>query len=73
MATLSTPWRRLAVLATLGLCVPTNLWRPLVLTGVACCATVLLAHPSVWVVLPLALDAGLAWVAWTAAWTPISA
>jgi hypothetical protein len=63
----------LAILATLGLWVPANLWRPLVLVGVACSATVLLLHPSVWVVLPLALDAALAWVALTSAWTPAAA
>jgi hypothetical protein len=63
----------LAVLAALGLFVPANLWRPLVLVGVACSATLLLLHPSVWVLLPLALDAGLAWVAWTSAWSPAAA
>jgi hypothetical protein len=60
----------LAVLATLGLWVPANLWRPLVLIGVGCSATVLVLHPSVWVVLPLALDAGLAWAAWSSTWLP---
>jgi hypothetical protein len=63
----------LGVLATLGLWVPTNLWRPLVLVGVACSVTLLVLHPSVWVVLPLALNAGLAWVAWTSAWAPSAA
>jgi len=63
----------LAVLATLGLWVPTNLWRPLVIVGVACSATLLVLHPSVWIVLPLALDAGLAWVALTSVWTPTAA
>jgi len=60
----------LAFLATFGLWVRADLWRPLVLVGAACSATLLLLHPSVWIVLPLALDAGLAWVAWTSAWTP---
>ena len=63
----------LAFLATLGLWVPTNLWRPLVIVGVACSATLLVLHPSVWVVLPLVLDAALAWVALTSAWTPTAA
>jgi hypothetical protein len=63
----------LGVLATLGLWVPTGLWRPLVLVGVACSVTLLVLHPSVWVVLPLALNIGLAWVAWTSAWTPSAA
>jgi hypothetical protein len=63
----------LGVLATLGLWVPTNFWRPLVLVGVACSVTLLVLHPSVWVVLPLALNAGLAWVAWTSAWAPSAA
>jgi hypothetical protein len=63
----------LAFLATLGLWVPTNLWRPLVMVGVACSATLLVLHPSVWVVLPLVLDAALAWVALTSAWTPTAA
>jgi hypothetical protein len=63
----------LAFLATLGLWVPTNLWRPLVIVGVACSATLLVLHPSVWVVLPLLLDAALAWVALTSAWTPTAA
>jgi hypothetical protein len=60
----------LAVLATLGLWVPANFWRPLVLVGVACSATILVMHPSVWVVLPLALDAALAWVALSSTWLP---
>jgi hypothetical protein len=60
----------LGVLATFGLVVPTTLWRPLVLLGVACSMTLLVLHPSVWVLLPLALNAGLAWVAWTSVWTP---
>jgi hypothetical protein len=63
----------LAVLATFGLWVPTNLWRPLVLVGAACSATLLVLHPSVYVALPLALNAGLVWVAWTSAWTPATA
>jgi hypothetical protein len=63
----------LGVLATFGLAVPTNLWRPLVLIGVACSVTLLVLHPSVWVLLPLALNAALAWVAWTSAWTPSAA
>ena len=63
----------LAVLAALGLLVPANLWRPLVLVGVGCSVTLLLLHPSVWVLLPLALDAALAWVAWTSAWSPAAA
>ena len=60
----------LGVLATFGLWVPADLWRPLVLIGAACSATILLLHPSVWILVPLALDAGLAWIAWTSAWTP---
>jgi hypothetical protein len=30
----------------------------------------LVLHPSVYAILPLALNVGLAWVAWTSAWTP---
>jgi hypothetical protein len=63
----------LAILATFGLWVPADWWRPLVLLGVACSATLLVLHPSVWIALPLALDAGLAWVVWTTAWTPSGA
>ncbi len=63
----------LAILATFGLWVPADLWRPLVLVGVASSATLLILHPSVWIALPLALNAGLAWVAWTSAWTPNAA
>ena len=63
----------LAFFASLGLGVPTNLWRPLVLVGVACSVALLVLHPSVYAALPLALNAGLAWVAWTAAWTPAGA
>jgi hypothetical protein len=63
----------LGVLATFGLVVPTNLWRPLILIGVACSVTLLVLHPSVWILLPLAVNAGLAWVAWTSAWTPSAA
>jgi hypothetical protein len=60
----------LGILATFGLWVPSNLWRPLVLVGVACSTALLFTHPSVWIALPLALNAGLAWVAWTSPWTP---
>ena len=60
----------LAFFAALGLWVPTNSWRPLVLIGVACSVSLLVLHPSVYAALPLALNAGLAWVAWTSAWTP---
>jgi hypothetical protein len=63
----------LAFLAGLGLWVPANLWRPLVLVGVACSVALLVLHPSVYTVLPSALNAGLAWVAWTSAWTPATA
>lgn len=63
----------LAFLATFGLGVSADLWRPLVLVGAACSATLLVLHPSVWIALPLALDAALAWVAWTSAWTPSAA
>ncbi len=63
----------LAFFAALGLWVPANLWRPLVLVGVACSAALLVLHPSVFAALPLALNAGLAWVAWTSAWTPAAA
>ena len=60
----------LGFLATFGLWVPMNLWRPLIVVGVACSTVLLVTHPSIWIVLPLALNAGLAWVAWTSAWTP---
>jgi hypothetical protein len=63
----------LAFFAALGLWVPTNWWRPLVLIGVACSVSLLVLHPSVYAALPLALNAGLAWVAWTLAWTPAAA
>jgi hypothetical protein len=60
----------LGILATFGLVVPVDLWRRLVLIAVASSAILLILHPSVWVLVPLALDMGLAWVAWTSAWTP---
>lgn len=63
----------MAFLATFGLWVAPDLWRPLVLVGAACSTTLLILHPSVWVVIPLALNAALAWVAWTSAWTPVTA
>ena len=63
----------LAFFASLGLLVPTNVWRPLVLVGVACSVALLVLHPSVYAALPLALNAGLAWVAWTEAWAPTTA
>ncbi len=63
----------LAFLAALGLWVSADLWRPLVLVGVACSVALLVLHPSVYVLLPLGLNAGLAWVAWTSAWTPAAA
>ncbi len=63
----------LAFLATFGLAVPADLWRPLDLIGVGCSTALLVLHPSVFAALPLALNAGLAWVAWTSAWTPATA
>lgn len=63
----------LAILATFGLWVPADLWRALVLVGVASSAVLLVLHPSPWVVLPLALDAALAWVVLTSAWAPRTA
>jgi hypothetical protein len=63
----------LAFLASLGLWVSADLWRPLVLIGVACSVALLVLHPSAYAVLPLALNAGLAWVAWASAWTPAAA
>ena len=59
-----------AFFASLGLWVPATMWRPLVLIGVVCSVALLLLHPSVYAAAPLALNAGLAWVAWTSAWTP---
>lgn len=63
----------LAFLATFGLWVPSQMWRPLVLVGVACLAVLLVLHPTIWIALPLAVCVGLAWVAWTSAWTPAAA
>ena len=63
----------LAFFAAIGLWVPANLWRPLVLVGVACSVVLLVLHPSIYAALPLALNLGLAWVAWTSAWTPAAA
>jgi hypothetical protein len=60
----------LAFLASLGFWVPANMWRPLVLIGVACSVVLFVLHPSVYAILPLGLNTGLAWVAWTSAWTP---
>jgi hypothetical protein len=60
----------LAFFASLGLWVPANLWRPLVLVGVGCSVALLVLHPSVYAAVPLVLNAGLAWVAWTSFWTP---
>jgi hypothetical protein len=60
----------LPFLSSLGLWVPADMWRPLVLIGVGCSVAVLVLHPSVYAALPLALNAGLAWVASTSAWTP---
>ena len=60
----------LGFLATFGLWVPANLWRPLILVGAACSITLLILHPSIYAALPLSLNAVLAWVAWTSAWTP---
>ena len=60
----------LAFLATVGLWVPADLWRPLILVGTVCSIALLVLHPSVYAALPLALNAGLAWIAWTSRWTP---
>jgi hypothetical protein len=63
----------LAFFSSLGLWVPADLWRPLVLIGVVCSTGLLVLHPSVYAALPLALNVGLAWIAWTSAWTPVAA
>jgi hypothetical protein len=63
----------LAFFAALALWVPAQMWQPLVLVGVACSVVLLVLHPSVYAVLPLVLNAGLAWVAWTSAWTLVAA
>lgn len=60
----------LAILATFGLWVPAELWRTLVLVGAASSVVVLILHPSVWVIIPLALDGVLAWVALASVWAP---
>jgi hypothetical protein len=60
----------MAFFASFGLWVPVGLWRPLTLIGVACSVALFVLHPSVYVALPLALNLGLGWVAWTSAWTP---
>ena len=60
----------LAFLATLGLWVPDHMWRQLILVGVACLAVLLVLHPTVWIALPMAVCAGLAWMSWTSVWTP---
>lgn len=62
-----------AFFSSLGLWVPADLWRPLVLIGVVCSLVLLVLHPSVYAALPLAFNAGLAWVAWTSSWTPAAA
>lgn len=55
----------LAFLATFGLWVPADWWRTLVIVGVASSTVLLVLHPSIWVAIPLALNAALAWVAVT--------
>ena len=60
----------LAFFASLGWWVPANLWRPLVLIGAASSVALFVLHPSMYAALPLALNAGLAWVAWSAVWSP---
>jgi hypothetical protein len=60
----------LAFFSAFGLLVPTNLWHTLVLVGVACSVTLLVLHPSIWIVVPLALNGVLAWIAWTSMWSP---
>jgi hypothetical protein len=60
----------LAFLATFGLWVPAELWRPFILVGAGCSVALLVLHPSVYAVVPLALNAGLAWIAWSSAWRP---
>lgn len=63
----------LAFLATFHLWVSPDLWRPLVLIGAASSALLLVLHPSIYAVAPLALDGVLAWVAWASVWTPAAA
>ena len=59
-----------AFLATFGWWVVADLWRPLVIVGTICSATLFILHLGLWAVIPLALDAALFWVAWTSAWSP---
>ena len=59
-----------AFLATFGVWVPSDLWRPLVLLGTACSALLFVLHLGPWAIVPLVLDGVLFWVAWTSAWSP---
>jgi len=63
----------LAFFASLGIWVPAGAWQPLVLVGAASSIVLLILHPSIYAAVPLTLNVGLAWVAWTAAWTPVPA
>jgi hypothetical protein len=60
----------LAFFSSLGLWVPADMWRPLVLIGAVCSGSLLVLHPGIYAALPLALNAGLGWIAWTSTWTP---
>ena len=60
----------LALLAIFGLWVPVAWWSSLVLVGVASSTVVLVLHPSPWIVVPLLVNAVLAWVVLTSVWTP---
>lgn len=59
-----------AFLATFGLWLSADLWRPLVIAGAGLSALLFVLHLGPWAVAPLLLDAVLLWIAWTAAWTP---
>jgi hypothetical protein len=60
----------LAAMATVGVAVPADSWRPLVVAATAASAALLVIGLSPWLLLGIAIDLVLVVVAITGAWSP---
>jgi hypothetical protein len=62
----------LAALATVGWLVPASWWAPLVVAGAGSSLLTLALFFHPWLVLGIAIDAGLLWLVLVAGWVPIA-